>query len=126
MSERVGVVKMKGNPVTLVGDEIKVGSNSLVMITDINYTTNNITVNESITWSDNDTVSLDYKGSAPDIGAFESDYTADTTAPSVYLVSPVGSVSLSDSTPISSGGTLFLCHCLRVVASAFCFREFKL
>ena len=54
------------------GDEITVGTDD-VIVTDVNYGTNVITVTPSITWSDNDPVSLRYSGSAPDIGAYEYD-----------------------------------------------------
>ena len=54
------------------GDNIFVGSNTNLLITDINYETEQITVNRSITWLDGDNVSLsNYNGTAPDIGAFE-------------------------------------------------------
>ena len=38
---------------------------------EIDYGTNTIVIQESISWSDGDEVSLPYAGSAPDIGAFE-------------------------------------------------------
>ncbi|MCK4634447.1 MAG: right-handed parallel beta-helix repeat-containing protein [Candidatus Aenigmarchaeota archaeon] len=62
------------------GDLIKVGLNSVVMVTDINYTTDNITVNQSISWSNGDPVGLVYSGIAPDIGAYEYQGTTTTTS----------------------------------------------
>ena len=53
------------------GDVIRVGSDT-VTITAVNYTTKQITVSSSFTWADNEAVSMDYNGSAPDMGAFES------------------------------------------------------
>jgi PKD repeat protein/polygalacturonase len=53
------------------GDIIVVGSTRNLKITNINYYTNQITVNRSFTWADNDPVSFPYAGSAPDIGAYE-------------------------------------------------------
>jgi len=57
------------------GDGIVVGSNK-VTITDVDYRTNIITVDKSISWYDKDVVSLVYSGSAPDIGAYEFVSTA--------------------------------------------------
>jgi hypothetical protein len=44
---------------------------STAMITGVNYDTNILTVNTSLTWSSGLGVALAYSGSAPDIGAFE-------------------------------------------------------
>lgn len=56
----------------LKGDNIFVGEDTNLLITDINYDAETITVNRSITWSDNEYVSLlSYCGSKPDIGAYE-------------------------------------------------------
>ncbi len=53
------------------GDLIKVGSNPLVRVLDVNYDTNTLTLSESISWNDGDGVSYAYLGNAPDIGAYE-------------------------------------------------------
>lgn len=53
------------------GDVIMVGSNSLVRVTDVDYNNNVIIINRSIIWGEDDPVSLQYLGSAPDIGAYE-------------------------------------------------------
>ena len=53
------------------GDFIQVGSNSPVRITNVDYDSNMITVEQSISWNDRDPVNLPYSGSAPDIGAYE-------------------------------------------------------
>ena len=63
------------------GDLIKVGSNSPVRITTVDYTNDRITLENSISWNNNDPVyycqdSNCFEGSAPDIGAFE--YTSQT------------------------------------------------
>lgn len=50
------------------GDMIKIGSNPVTMILNINYDSNIITINNSITWGDTEPVSLPYQGSAPNIG----------------------------------------------------------
>ncbi len=52
-------------------DTIRVGENR-VQIVSINRSSNEITVDSSISWSDGDPVNLDYFGLAPDLGAFES------------------------------------------------------
>jgi hypothetical protein len=52
------------------GDDITIGTDD-VTVTDVNYDTNIITVTPSITWANNDPVSLRYNGYAPDIGAYE-------------------------------------------------------
>ncbi|MCD4739646.1 right-handed parallel beta-helix repeat-containing protein [archaeon] len=55
------------------GDEIRVGENTVTVI-GVNYDTDALEIDESISWSDGTPVSLVYEGSAPDIGAFESSY----------------------------------------------------
>lgn len=54
------------------GDTIQLeGQNTTRTITAINYETNTITVNESVSWTQGDGVALAYSGSAPDMGAYE-------------------------------------------------------
>jgi parallel beta-helix repeat protein len=53
------------------GDLIKVGSNDLAKVVSVNYGTNTIKVDNSISWDNGDPVSYPYSGMAPDIGAFE-------------------------------------------------------
>jgi hypothetical protein len=54
------------------GDVIQLqGQANTARITSINYDTNTLTVNTSLTWSNGLGVTLAYSGSAPDIGAFE-------------------------------------------------------
>ena len=54
------------------GDVIQLeASTKRVMITNIDYETNTIIVNESISWIQGQEVSLAYEGGAPDIGAHE-------------------------------------------------------
>ncbi len=61
------------------GDTIQLqGSSDRVQITNINYSTNEITVNQTISWYYNQGVSLPYEGGYPDIGAYE--YTGINTA----------------------------------------------
>jgi len=55
------------------GDNIFVGGDTNLTIIDINYNNNSIKVDSTITWANNENVSLSYyNGSAPDIGKFES------------------------------------------------------
>ena len=61
------------------GDNIFIGDDTNLVITAIDYTNNQITVNRSITWSDNDYVSLsNYNGNKIDIGAYESEGQSET------------------------------------------------
>ncbi|MGB3480210.1 MAG: T9SS type A sorting domain-containing protein [bacterium] len=53
------------------GDLIRVGANESLRIVEIDYDNNIITVDQSISWSNNDGVSLPYYGSVPDMGAYE-------------------------------------------------------
>lgn len=57
----------------VAGDRIIVGGNAEVNIVSVNYSTNTLVVNTSISWNTNDPVSLPYCGSAPDIGLHEFD-----------------------------------------------------
>ena len=78
------------------GDTIMVGSNE-VTITDVNYGTNVITVDSSISWSNGDPVSYVYSGSAPDIGAYEFVSSGpDTTPPQI------SNVILTESNPLDT------------------------
>jgi hypothetical protein len=54
------------------GDLIRIGQNSPVRITLVNYGTNTITVDRSVSWQSGDWVTLPYNGAAPDLGAHES------------------------------------------------------
>jgi len=54
------------------GDEIQiVGTSQKARITTVNYGTNTITVDTSLSWTQNQGIALAYVGSAPDAGAFE-------------------------------------------------------
>ena len=75
------------------GDVIRVGTDT-VTVTAVNYTTNQITVSSSFTWADNEDVSMDYNGSAPDMGAFESVVTN---------VAPTASAGSDDECTLPSG-----------------------
>lgn len=60
------------------GDWIRVGSNGPVQVVDVNYDTDVLVLSKSISWNNNDPVTYDYAGTAPDIGAFEFGYTPPT------------------------------------------------
>ncbi len=66
----------------ITGDEVYIGTD-VVTITDVDYANNELTVDGTITWADNEDVGLSYLGSAPDMGAFEYDPGAGNAAPSV-------------------------------------------
>ena len=47
------------------------GQTQTARVTQVNYNTNTITVDKSLTWTSGQGISLPYSGSSPDIGAFE-------------------------------------------------------
>ena len=54
------------------GDVIQLkGQSTTTTITNINYATNTITVNNPLTWTNGLGIALAYSGSAPDVGAYE-------------------------------------------------------
>ncbi len=53
------------------GDMIQLENGGTARITNINYATNTLTLDTSLTWDIGEGVSLKYKGLAPDIGAYE-------------------------------------------------------
>ena len=56
------------------GDLIQLeGETATARITNVNYNTNTLTVDKSLTWSNGQGVSFPYSGSKPDIGAYEYD-----------------------------------------------------
>jgi hypothetical protein len=56
------------------GDEIQLeGQTETVRVTGVDYNNNILTVDTSLSWSNGQGVSLTYKGSSPDIGAYEYD-----------------------------------------------------
>ena len=64
------------------GDEIQLaGSTERARITDVNYETNEITVEQDISWTQGQGVCLSYVGSAPDIGAYEYGANGGVTTP---------------------------------------------
>ncbi len=54
------------------GDTVIIGTNAPVMVENVDYENNILTIDKSIAWNAGDGVGLPYYGSAPDIGAFES------------------------------------------------------
>ena len=64
------------------GDQIQLfGTTQQARCTVVNYTTNTITVDQTLTWVQNQGVCLPYAGAAPDLGAYEVQFN-DTTPPS--------------------------------------------
>ena len=74
------------------GDIIRVGSNEPVQILNIDYNSNIIEIDRDISWEINDGVSLNFYGSAPDIGAFEyyipPDYSAPAPPSNIIILNP--------------------------------------
>ena len=58
----------------IAGDMIRV-EDQLAQIVSVNYATNELTVGRSLHWGPDAPVFTDYKGIAPDLGAFEADAT---------------------------------------------------
>lgn len=80
------------------GDQIRIGTNPQVRITDVDYETDVITVDQTVTWNDGDGVSLPYYGSAPDVGAFEF-VPPDVTPPETVITEgPEGTIDHNDVT----------------------------
>ncbi|MBZ5569958.1 MAG: putative Ig domain-containing protein, partial [Acidobacteriia bacterium] len=56
-----------------VGDTIQLAnSTSVAVVTAVNYTTNTLTLDRSLSWTQGQGVSLAYSGSAPDLGVYET------------------------------------------------------
>jgi hypothetical protein len=54
------------------GDRIQLfGTTQTAVITSVNYTTRSITVDRTLSWTQNQGVALAYEGAAPDVGAYE-------------------------------------------------------
>jgi len=65
------------------GDAIRIGDDSCTVV-DVDYDNDQITIEDTIAWSDEDSVSMDYQGNAPDIGRYEYDSgTVANAAPTV-------------------------------------------
>jgi len=57
---------------TIQGDEMQLeGQSQRARITNVDYSTNTITVDTSLTWTEGQGIALAYNGSAPDQGAYE-------------------------------------------------------
>ena len=84
------------------GDVIDVGGTT-AQVTAVNTSTDTLTLDQSISWSNNDPVTLVYYGAAPDIGAVEVDYQSLNDEPVVNagsddeITMPVDSVALDGS-----------------------------
>jgi Bacterial Ig domain len=77
-----------------VGDTIYTSSGQSATITSINYSTGQITVGGSVSWTQGDGVTtVNYSGSAPDIGAYEYTGAGDTTDPTVSITSPTSNAT---------------------------------
>lgn len=66
----------------VTGDKIQIeGQTQTAQIIDVDYGNNILTIDKSLTWSANQGVSLQYNGSAPDLGAFESSPESSSPSP---------------------------------------------
>ncbi len=84
------------------GDIIQLqGQTTTARITSINYDTNTITVDRSLTWTSGQGVALAYSGSAPDIGVYE--YAGGTPPPQCTGTCKTNTCSSYTSCSIASG-----------------------
>jgi len=68
------------------GSEIQLeGDSSSVTVTDVNYGTHTITVDESVSWTQGDGIAFEYNGISPDIGAVESAFDDQPDFPLIYI-----------------------------------------
>lgn len=80
------------------GDMIQVGSNSPVMVTNVDFDSKTLTVATPISFDSGATVSLAYSGSAPDLGAFEY-YVAPTPSAGSTPAGPAGNSPSGSNSP---------------------------
>jgi hypothetical protein len=87
------------------GDIIQLqGSSQRVMVTNVNYSTRTLTVDSTLTWTQNQGISLPYYGSKPDMGAFEFNAgMIDTNLPPVVNAGPNRSIGFPTNTIALSG-----------------------
>ena len=64
-------------------DEIIIGKNEPIKIKSIDYDHNTITLVTSVNWEDKDPVNLPFKGSAPDIGVYDTEGSMEVNTPIV-------------------------------------------
>jgi beta-glucanase (GH16 family) len=86
------------------GDTIQIGTQTAI-ITAVDYVANKLTLNKSLTWTLGQGVSLPYKGSAPDIGAYEFTPAADITPPVVALTAPKTNATVSGIVTLTASST---------------------
>lgn len=60
----------------ITGDQIMVGSGGPYTVTAVDYEQHVVSIDQSISWSNQEEVTLEYSGQAPDIGALESAYSS--------------------------------------------------
>jgi hypothetical protein len=70
----------------ITGDTIQIANGDTSVLTDVNYTTNVLTLDTALTWADNEPINLPYSGSVPDIGLVQSGVADPGSAP--VLVAP--------------------------------------
>jgi len=79
------------------GDTIMIGG-APAQITAVDYATNTITLAAPCTWFKGVGVALAYKGTMPDIGAWESDQSVQRTDPTAYTNVALGKPVINDAT----------------------------
>ena len=92
------------------GDAIQLeGFTKRVRITEIDYDTEEITINETITWGQGQGVSLAYEGSAPDIGAYEFPLDCPDSDIDGYLDKDCGGTDCDDTDPLVNPSAEEIC-----------------
>lgn len=86
------------------GDTIKTENGQTATIISINYSTGEITVNSSISWTQNEGISLPYNGAKPDIGAIEYGWVLSDLSPTSQqeCTSDPRSVTMSCTSPVNA------------------------
>lgn len=81
------------------GDMIQVGTEE-VLITQVDYTNNILTVNRTISWTGSTPISLPFAGNAPDPGAHENGFVSSLPTPTSSVVSTPRPIPTPPSTPM--------------------------
>ena len=86
------------------GDEIQIiGTSRRATITNVNYSTNTITVGASLTWTQGQGIALSYSGTAPNAGA-EDKYVIMAASPSfAHVQAAIASASDGDTVGVPAG-----------------------
>lgn len=85
-------------------DSIVIGKNPPIAIVSVDDANNTITLKSAATWAAGDDVTLPYKGSAPDIGAFEFDPSSQDVSKPVIVLNGDPAVTVEARSAYSDAG----------------------